>query len=433
MSLSPCGSSTPTAAAAASVGSSVRRAAAGRARRAGAAGLAAGRGCHAGPAGIYMVRTILPDWSGSGGLPRLISTACQRPPLAQGSHTQAIAAKIRFLAGCDAKAAHERAMSIYGSVYRRSPVAAGLPVLVLPESMRTYAPVLALGQNSTSWVLFSARMARPHVAHCQAGSLSASAGCHAVVVPRGNFQSKLQRAPATAAAAGAAAVAALQRAACASERRQPRRRGLRAVAATAAADSNIDGGPAPPRGSIDAEILLIALPTIATLAADPLASLVSTAFIGRLGASPLASAGVALSVYNSITKMLNMPLLAVTTSSVAQALGAQQGGRDTPGTLAPQAAIDGMCCPSMLSSGGHSNPNPNPCVQGARRVAGQPWRQQCRRRSCWPSSPARCRRRCWPALAAGGWRCGGQRQAGPCMLTQQPTCKCAHWRRPPRC
>jgi hypothetical protein len=113
----------------------------------------------------------------------------------------------------------------------------------------------------------------------------------------------------------------LRRAACV-------RRGLHTIAATAAAagSTSSSGGPAPRRNSIDAEILLIALPTIATLAADPLAGLVSTAFIGRLGASPLASAGVALSVYNSITKMLNMPLLAVTTSSVAQALGAQQGG-----------------------------------------------------------------------------------------------------------
>ena len=80
--------------------------------------------------------------------------------------------------------------------------------------------------------------------------------------------------------------------------------------------------------AIELEILAIALPTLATLAADPVAGLVSTAYVGRLpGAAPLASVGVALSVYGSVTKLLNMPLLAVTTSSVAQALGVEQGGR----------------------------------------------------------------------------------------------------------
>lgn len=62
------------------------------------------------------------------------------------------------------------------------------------------------------------------------------------------------------------------------------------------------------------------------------ASLISTAFIGRwLGATPLAAAGVALSVFGSATKLLNMPLLAITTSSVAQALGAEQQGEGEDG------------------------------------------------------------------------------------------------------
>lgn len=52
---------------------------------------------------------------------------------------------------------------------------------------------------------------------------------------------------------------------------------------------------------------------------------VSTWYVGLLGTGPLASAGVALSLFNSSTKLLNMPLLAVTTSSVAGALGAEQG------------------------------------------------------------------------------------------------------------
>lgn len=75
---------------------------------------------------------------------------------------------------------------------------------------------------------------------------------------------------------------------------------------------------------IDAQIFSIALPTIATLAADPLAALVSTAYVGRLGAVELAGVGIALSLYNAITKVLNMPLLAVVTSSIAEALGSTE-------------------------------------------------------------------------------------------------------------
>lgn len=82
--------------------------------------------------------------------------------------------------------------------------------------------------------------------------------------------------------------------------RQPRP-ATRAVAASAAAASSADEPDR--RAGIEREIVSIALPTLATLAADPLASLVSTAFIGTLGAVPLASAGVALSVFNSTTKV----------------------------------------------------------------------------------------------------------------------------------
>eukprot|EP00890_Picochlorum_soloecismus_P000014 jgi/Picsp_1/1012/NSC_04496-R1_mate efflux family protein chloroplastic-like len=73
--------------------------------------------------------------------------------------------------------------------------------------------------------------------------------------------------------------------------------------------------------SIDLDILRIAGPTIATLASDPLAALVSTAFVGHLGSCQLAGVGVSLSVYNSFTKLFNMPLLAIITTTIAAALG----------------------------------------------------------------------------------------------------------------
>lgn len=83
----------------------------------------------------------------------------------------------------------------------------------------------------------------------------------------------------------------------------------------------------PSGNEFDRDILDIALPTLATLAADPLAALISTAFVGRLGAVSLAAVGISLSLFNTLTKMFNMPLLAVTTSTVATALGSSEKER----------------------------------------------------------------------------------------------------------
>ncbi|KAG6697776.1 hypothetical protein I3843_09G211300 [Carya illinoinensis] len=66
------------------------------------------------------------------------------------------------------------------------------------------------------------------------------------------------------------------------------------------------------------EILSIALPAALALAADPLASLVDTAFVGHLGSAELAAVGVSVSVFNLVSKLFNVPLLNVTTSFVAE-------------------------------------------------------------------------------------------------------------------
>ena len=105
--------------------------------------------------------------------------------------------------------------------------------------------------------------------------------------------------------------------------------------------------------------------TLATLAADPVASLVDTAYLGRYGmplsgfsnnslvteaheifrtsisvqdtmvliilalcagSSELAAVGVALSIFGTVTKLLNIPLLSVTTNIVATAVGSKKGG-----------------------------------------------------------------------------------------------------------
>lgn len=66
------------------------------------------------------------------------------------------------------------------------------------------------------------------------------------------------------------------------------------------------------------EILCIALPAALALAADPIASLIDTVFIGRLGAVDIAAVGVAIAVFNQISKVVIFPLVNITTSFVAQ-------------------------------------------------------------------------------------------------------------------
>ncbi|XP_076915832.1 protein DETOXIFICATION 44, chloroplastic-like [Bidens hawaiensis] len=66
------------------------------------------------------------------------------------------------------------------------------------------------------------------------------------------------------------------------------------------------------------EIMSIALPAALALAADPITSLVDTAFVGHLGSAELAAVGVSISIFNLVAKLLNIPLLNITTSFVAE-------------------------------------------------------------------------------------------------------------------
>lgn len=77
------------------------------------------------------------------------------------------------------------------------------------------------------------------------------------------------------------------------------------------------------------DIALIALPAVIALAADPLASLVDTAFVGQIGPVELAAVGVSISVFNLVSKMFNIPLLNVTTSIVAEDASEEPSGVDT--------------------------------------------------------------------------------------------------------
>lgn len=70
--------------------------------------------------------------------------------------------------------------------------------------------------------------------------------------------------------------------------------------------------------NVKRELLLLSLPAVASQAIDPLAQLMETAYIGRLGTIELASAGVSISIFNIVSKLFNIPLLSVATSFVAE-------------------------------------------------------------------------------------------------------------------
>ncbi|CAN1183521.1 Protein DETOXIFICATION 42 [Linum perenne] len=66
------------------------------------------------------------------------------------------------------------------------------------------------------------------------------------------------------------------------------------------------------------ELMEIAIPAALALAADPVASLIDTAFIGHLGPVELAAVGVSIAVFNQVSKIAIFPIVSVTTSLVAQ-------------------------------------------------------------------------------------------------------------------
>ncbi|XP_058745639.1 protein DETOXIFICATION 43-like [Vicia villosa] len=70
--------------------------------------------------------------------------------------------------------------------------------------------------------------------------------------------------------------------------------------------------------ALSREILGIALPSALAVAADPIASLIDTAYIGHLGAVELAAAGVSIALFNQASKITIFPLVSITTSFVAE-------------------------------------------------------------------------------------------------------------------
>ncbi|CAN0927878.1 Protein DETOXIFICATION 44, chloroplastic [Linum grandiflorum] len=81
------------------------------------------------------------------------------------------------------------------------------------------------------------------------------------------------------------------------------------------------------------EILSIALPAALALAADPITSLVDTAFVGHIGPVELAAVGVSVSVFNLVSKLFNVPLLNTTTSFVAEEQALLLGPRESTNSI----------------------------------------------------------------------------------------------------
>ncbi|XP_076884459.1 protein DETOXIFICATION 42-like [Bidens hawaiensis] len=72
------------------------------------------------------------------------------------------------------------------------------------------------------------------------------------------------------------------------------------------------------KDELNLEIAKIAVSATLGLMADPIASLIDTAFIGHLGPVELAAVGVAIAIFNQASKIAMFPLVSVTTSFVAE-------------------------------------------------------------------------------------------------------------------
>eukprot|EP00898_Chlorokybus_atmophyticus_P002656 jgi/Chlat1/3391/Chrsp23S03733 len=90
------------------------------------------------------------------------------------------------------------------------------------------------------------------------------------------------------------------------------------------------------RSEYDEKIVAVALPSLGALAVDPLASLVDTAFVGRIGAVALAALGPNTSVFHFTFDVFKF-FTGATTTLVAQA--SAQGDREEAGRVVLQSLV----------------------------------------------------------------------------------------------
>ncbi|KAK4348007.1 hypothetical protein RND71_034346 [Anisodus tanguticus] len=99
---------------------------------------------------------------------------------------------------------------------------------------------------------------------------------------------------------------------------------------------------------VQTELIMLSLPAIAGQAIEPLAQLMETAYIGRMGALELASAGISVSIFNIISKVFNIPLLSVATSFVAEDISKYA---DEDSAAAERKALPSVSTALVLSAG----------------------------------------------------------------------------------
>ena len=87
------------------------------------------------------------------------------------------------------------------------------------------------------------------------------------------------------------------------------------------------------------EFFKIAVPAFFQLAAEPLAGLVDTAYLGRLGPEVLGGAGVAISAQYAVSKLYNDPLLRTSISLVASEDGKANDRKDNAETKSQALSI----------------------------------------------------------------------------------------------
>ena len=90
--------------------------------------------------------------------------------------------------------------------------------------------------------------------------------------------------------------------------------------------------------ALDGEFIKIAAPAFVQFAADPIARLIDTVYLGRLGTNALGGASAAIAAQYSVAKLYNDPVLRTTISLVA----AQEG-------RAPEARTNAVCTALLLA------------------------------------------------------------------------------------
>nr|ASM93524.1 aluminum activated citrate transporter [Secale sylvestre] len=129
---------------------------------------------------------------------------------------------------------------------------------------------------------------------------------------------------------------------------------------------------------LGSEVLRIAVPASLALAADPLASLVDTAFIGRLGSVEIAAVGVSIAIFNRVSKVCIYPLVSVTTSFVAEedAIISKYLEENNSKDLEKAAHVHSDAC-NVPASGGDTPVCANSCIP---TECADPSNQGCKRR-----------------------------------------------------